>query len=177
VALTLVPLDRVADDPDVVADIRRFDCGPEPWAQPLNDYLRNRNAHRDARARVTSTYLAYTEDDALAGYVALTWWRVDATRELRVRAGLRRIPYSSLPALFVSRLAVDARWQSQGIGREILTWTQRLIRALPVACRFVALEVASENHRAIAFYRHQHFFNPDPPNERGLLLMLFDVLD
>src|SRR5437868_4330215 len=34
-----------------------FDCGHDPWAGPLNYYLRNGNAQREHLAQVASTYL------------------------------------------------------------------------------------------------------------------------
>jgi GNAT superfamily N-acetyltransferase len=166
-----VPICNLFDDPEVAEDIRSFDCGHDPWAGPLNNYLRNGNAQREHLAQVASTYLIYSEDGQLVGYITLAWAVIDATQDLKRSRGLRRVPYSVLPALLLSRLAIQAAWQSRGFGTETMEWLRKLTGILPVDCRFIALHVDQANAAAVRFYERHGSFAHGSPNERGLLLM------
>jgi GNAT superfamily N-acetyltransferase len=127
-----------------VHDRTGFDCG-EP---ELNDYLRF-TARQHADKGYAQVWVAVGEPGSsqVLGYYALSTTSLEPDAVPR-RAGVRRVP-----ALLLGRLAVDQRYQGQGIGVCLLMDAHR--RALLVA-RHVgvhALIVDALHDRAAAFYR------------------------
>lgn len=173
--LTYVSLGSVLDDPGAQDDIRTFDCGPEPYVRPLNEYLRNHIAERDEKARVGSTFLAYGDNGDLRAYVSLSWLRVNLTAQVKAAMGKPKVPYHNVPALFLTHLAVAQQWQGEHLVTDILAWVRGLARGTQVAARFVALHVANENVRARHVYVREGFFEAEVLER--LTLYLFDLRD
>lgn len=131
-----------------VHDRTGFDCR-EP---ELNDYLRF-TARQHADKGYAQVWVAVGEprSSEVIGYYALSMTSL-APDEVPRRAGVRKVP-----ALLLGRLAVDHRYQGQGIGVRLLIDAHR--RALLVA-RHVgvhALIVDALHDRAAAFYRKYGF--------------------
>lgn len=173
--LTFVPIEEALADPATREDLDGFDAGDQSWDARLTNYLRFGNAAREHRARVNSTYLAYDVNGRFVGYVTLSYLQVELTADVKAHQGLRKIPYASISALLLSRLAVHRAHQSRGLGGTIVSWVVDVARALPAACRFVALHVDAENKRAIRFYERQQFVARGDVRH-GLQLLLRDLL-
>ena len=82
----------------------------------------------------------------------------------------KRLPrYPTLPAVRIGRLAVDQRFQRQGLGELMLINAAH--RTLHDAAAAFALLVDAKNDQAIAFYRH-YGFRPVVDRPRTLFLPL-----
>lgn len=100
-----------------------FDCGE----LVLDDWLKHyagQNEKRDA----TRTFLLLDEKEVqIAGYATTVAHRLEAHEASAALGRKRRYP---VPAVLIARLAVDRRYQGNGVGRLLLFDTlQRLARA------------------------------------------------
>lgn len=94
------------------------------------------------------------------------------------------MPYPTVPALKLGRLAVDERFQAQGIGRNLITTVIGLAETLAsqVGCRYVTLDALPERvtyYEGIGFIRNRAV-NEDRKQRFGQepeqISMRFDVL-
>ena len=84
-------------------------------SQDMEDFLRN-EAYEDQEKGLSRTYL-FVNDGKLAAYLALC---NDAIRlEFEERDDME-LPYTTVPAMKVARLAVSVNCQGKGIGKEAL---------------------------------------------------------
>jgi GNAT superfamily N-acetyltransferase len=68
----------------------------------------------------------------------------------------KKLPlYTSIPAVSVGRLAVDARYQGRGLGRALIADALRRVMGTPVGA--YALLGDAKYDAAVAFYRHHGF--------------------
>ena len=106
--MTSAPIRKLeATDP-----VEGFDCGQ----QNLNQYLQ-RYALSSQRGNGAQTYVACV-DSIVAGYYSICAASVaHADAPGRIVKGLARHP---VPLMLLSRLAVDKRFQGQGLGTELL---------------------------------------------------------
>lgn len=135
----------------------------------LDEYLRKRalRNHVEGAAR---TYVA-TRDGQVVGYYALTSASIGrAQTPGRVR---RNMP-EPIPAVLLSRLAVDVREQGRRLGAHLLR--DAILRSVRVADEIGVrvLVVHALHDRARSFY--QRFdFEPSPTDPLHLMLLLNDV--
>ncbi len=140
-------------------DRRGFACGEEA----LDRYFRE-CVSQDMARRIASCFVALREA-AVAGFYTLSSAGVLAT-ELP-EAITRCLPrYPTLPAIRIGRLAVDTKFQGQGLGGILLADAMR--RALRAEVAGFTLIVDSKNERAAAFYEHHGFLRLGRP---GTLFM------
>ncbi len=141
-------------------DRTTFECGTEQ----LNTYLQ-KTASQDMRRGLARCFVAIDiSTGALAGYYTLSATTV-ALHDLP-KGNFGR--YENVPAALLGRLAVDLRFQSQGLGRTLLLDAMRQMSTSAVAAAVIAVE-AKDDHAA-EFYRHcgfrtfassgKHFFLP-----------------
>lgn len=139
----------------------RFDCGETA----LNEFLA-RQAGQQQRKDFGKTYVALAEgEDAIAGFVTLSAGQV-ATTDLPAQLKLPRYP---VPILRVGRLAVDKRFQGQGVGRDLLAFALRLALDFSERVGLYAVVVDAKDERAATFYRRLGFC---PTLDDGLCLYL-----
>jgi GNAT superfamily N-acetyltransferase len=103
--------------------VEAFDCGEEQ----LNKYLL-RYAWQNQQAGASQTYVGVV-GDAIIGFHTLAMGQVtydDAPQ--RLTKGLARHP---VPLVLLARLAVDRRWQNQGVGKALLK--DAMLRTLQAA--------------------------------------------
>jgi len=159
-------------DPRRVEKLRRdhaveaFDCGDEQ----LNKYLL-RYAWQNQQAGASQTYVGVV-GDAIIGFHTLAMGQVmydDAPR--RLTKGLARHP---VPLVLLARLAVDRRWQNQGVGKALLK--DAMLRTLQAAdiAGVRALAVHAKDDEARRFYEHFDFV-PSPSDPMHLFVLLKDV--
>jgi GNAT superfamily N-acetyltransferase len=146
--------------------VEAFDCGREE----LNRYL-VRYAWSNQQAGGAQTYVGLV-GEAIAGYHTLTVGQVsreDAPE--RLTRGLARHP---VPIMLLARLAVDVRWQGQGVGKALLRDAmQRTLQAADIA-GIRAFAVHAKDEQARNFY--QRFdFTPSPTDPMHLFVLLKDV--
>ena len=147
----LAPLDSAAHDRSA------FDSA----APALNRYLCEQ-ATQDMRRRVAACFVALARGPeqpvaaiaAIAGYYTLAAASVlldDLPASVR-----RQLPrYPTVPAVRMGRLAVDQRFQGQGLGAALLA--DALERAARAEIAAYALVVDAKDAAAAAFYRHHGF--------------------
>lgn len=136
-----------------------FSCGVEA----LDRYFRER-AGQESRRDVARVFVLRMRDSQdVAGFYTLSAISIEPKD---LPPGLaRRLPrYPTLPALLVGRLAVDQRYQGQGVGRALLM--SALGRSLAIRAQIGAIGVIvdAKDDRARTFYEQYGFqrFQGDP---------------
>ncbi|QSJ16442.1 GNAT family N-acetyltransferase [Nostoc sp. UHCC 0702] len=127
-----------------------FRCGTEA----LDRYLREQ-ASQDLRRYVATPFVLYDVDaNRIAGYYTLAATSIQvADLPEALRARLPRYPLVS--ATLLGRLAVDERYQGQGLGAFLLV--DALRRSLMSEIAAMAVVVDAKNEQARAFYEHHGF--------------------
>ncbi|MFA6013535.1 MAG: GNAT family N-acetyltransferase [Gallionellaceae bacterium] len=121
-----------------------FDCGEAA----LNDFLL-RHAGQQQRRGFGKTYIALAEDGvSVIGFVTVSAGQV-ATTSLASQAKLPRYP---APILRVGRLAVDVRYQGQGVGQDLLAFALRLAVEFSQRVGLYAVVVDAKHEKAKVFY-------------------------
>lgn len=146
--------------------VEGFDCGREE----LNQYLQ-RYAWQNQQAGASQTYVGVV-GEAIVGFHTLAAGQVtyDDAPE-RLTKGLARHP---VPIMLLARLAIDRRWQNQGIGKALLRDAmQRTLQAADIAgIRALAVHAKDEGAKHV----YQHFdFVPSPSDPMHLFVLLKDL--
>ena len=127
-------------------DREGFDCGDEA----LNEFLRRyaRKSHERGGAK---TFLAIDDaDKTILGFYSLSPASVDYARTPEiVRRGLARY---DVPGFRLARLAVDRRFQGQGIGGQLLLAAGRRCLLAAEEVGGVVLVIDAKNERVAAWY-------------------------
>ena len=146
--------------------VEDFDCGREE----LNRYLL-RFAWQNQQAGAAQTYVGIV-GEIIVGYHTLVVGQVtleDAPE--RLTKGLAKHP---VPIMLLARLAIDQRWQGQGIGKALLRDAmQRTLQAADIA-GIRAFAVHAKDEVARRFYEHFDFV-PSPTDPMHLFVLLKDV--
>jgi GNAT superfamily N-acetyltransferase len=139
-----------------------FDC-----SYPiLNEYFRL-YAFKNDRLSIGKTFVAMDENAEVTGYVTLATAQVEAlSLPEAARAKLPRYP---VPAFRIAKLAVDFRFQGQGVGAWLLF--QALEKALMVSAEagLYVVIVDAIDEKAKGFYQKYGF---EPFAEHPLMLFL-----
>lgn len=116
--------------------------------EALDRYFRER-VTQDVRRRVSNCFVLLDAEKQIAGYytfAATSLPLVELPDSL-----LRRLPrYPSVPAGLIGRLAVDRRYQRQGLGSFLIV--DAVARALRSEPAIYALVVDAKDENAAAFY-------------------------
>jgi GNAT superfamily N-acetyltransferase len=146
--------------------LESFDCGRDE----LNRYL-VRYAWQNQQAGAAQTYVGLV-DHTLVGYYTLAVGHVlrEEVPE-RLTKGLARHP---VPIMLLARLAIDRRWQGQGIGKALLK--DAMLRTLQAAdiAGIRAVAVHAKDEAARSFYERFDFV-PSPSDPMHLFVLLKDV--
>jgi GNAT superfamily N-acetyltransferase len=133
-------------------DREAFDCGDEA----LNEFLRRyaRKSHERGGAK---TFLAIDDNagKAILGFYSLSPASVAYARTPEiVRHGLARhgLARHDVPGFRLARLAVDHRWQGQGIGGQLLLAAGRRCLLASEEVGGVVLVIDAKNARAATWY-------------------------
>lgn len=146
--------------------IEGFDCGREELNRCLLRY-----AWANQQASAAQTYVGLV-GDAVVGYHTLTVGQV--TREEapeRLTKGLARHP---VPIMLLARLAVDHRWQGQGIGKALLKDAMRRTLQAAGIAGIRAFAVHAKDEDARRFYQKFDFI-PSPTDPMHLFVLVKDV--
>ena len=144
-------------------DRAAFHCGTES----LDRYL-HRQAGQDFRRHLAVPYIMVDpRANTIAGYYTLTNYHV-AAEELPPEI-TRRVPYTDVPATLLGRLALDLKYQGQGLARLLLL--DALNRSFQNSCRVASLAVVVDaiDERASTIYQHYGFI-PFPNHVNRLFL-------
>jgi GNAT superfamily N-acetyltransferase len=125
-----------------------FCCGESV----LDRYFREQ-VGQDIRRRVTHCFVALDEK-VVAGFYTLASASIPI-KELPECITKRLPRYAVLPAVRIGRLALDQRYQGQGLGSMLLIDAMR--RALRAEAANFTLIVDAKDGKAAAFYEHHGF--------------------
>lgn len=121
-----------------------FDCGEAA----LSEFLL-RQAGQKQRRGLGKTYVSLAEDGVtVTGFVTVSAGQV-ATTALPAQLKLPRYP---APMLRIGRLAVDCRYQGNGIAQDLLAFALRLAVEFSRRVGLYAVIVDAEHDKAKAFY-------------------------
>lgn len=140
------------------SDRETFTCG-EP---ALDAYLAT-YAGQHEQAGIARTFLAVnTATQGLAGYYSLSMSSIP--RDYLPTALQKRFPAFPLPVARVVRLAVDQRYQGQGVGEFLFIAALQRCHQLAQEIGMVAVVVDAKHAKAAQFYRQYGFESlPDQP--------------
>nr|WP_281719843.1 GNAT family N-acetyltransferase [Nitrosomonas nitrosa] len=157
---------RTIEKPQQHHAIDAFDCGREELNRFLQQY-----ALQNQQSRGAQTYVGLV-DQTVVGYYALAVGSVEqALAPERIKKGLAK---HSIPIMLLARLAVDRRWQNQGIGAALLKdATLRTLQAADIA-GIRALVVHAKDEEARRFYERFDFL-PSPSDPLHLYMLLKDA--
>jgi GNAT superfamily N-acetyltransferase len=134
----------------------RFSCG----GPQLDDYLQ-RFARQHAASNVSRTYVA-SQGEVILGYYSLAMSGISKA-QLPERH-LTRFPNFPLPVARLARLAVDARFQRQGLGERLLADALYRCHRLAAEIGMVGVIVDAKHEKAKAYYQRFEFESlPDAP--------------
>ncbi len=128
-------------------DREAFDCGEKA----LNDFLR-RYARKSHELGGAKTFLAIdnAETEAILGYYSVAPASIEYTRTPEtVRRGLARY---DVPGFRLARLAVDRRFQGQGLGGQLLLAAGRRCLLASAEVGGVVLLIDAKNERVAGWY-------------------------
>jgi ribosomal protein S18 acetylase RimI-like enzyme len=151
--------------PRELLDLRsRFDCG----TPALNRYLAEIASQHAAR-NITRTFCGEA-GDALFGYYALSNANVDVSALSPEIIKKYKLPTHQLPVVRLARLAVDRRFQGQGLGQILLIDAMTKVIRVAELSGCIGLTVDAKDDRAVSYY--ESFGFRQAPENRLLLLML-----
>ena len=124
-----------------------FDCGDDA----LNEFLRRyaRKSHERGGAK---TFLAIEDaaDKAILGFSSLSPASVEYTQTPEIVR--RRLARHDVPGFRLARLAVDRRWQGQGIGGQLLLAAGRRCLLAAAEVGGVVLVIDAKNEKVAVWY-------------------------
>ncbi len=129
--------------------LRNFDCGVEE----LNVFL-SRYALKNDRLGIGKTFIAADAKNSIVGYFTLSTAQI-AFEEIP-DLSVKKYPRYPLPALRISRLAINKEYQGQGLGGRLLKQAfLKILNAAEIAGICLILVDAKET--AVSFYEHFGF--------------------
>lgn len=131
-------------------DLKEFDCR-EPI---LNSYLVN-YASQDIKRYLASVFLGINSaTKKIIGYYTLSSNRINIS-DLSIEYAKKLPNYPYLPAILISRLAIDKNYQGQKLGEYLLL--DALNRSFKAEIAAFAVIVEAKNQQAINFYKSYGF--------------------
>ncbi|WP_341959460.1 GNAT family N-acetyltransferase [Pseudomonas sp. RC10] len=148
---------------DRLVDRIGFDCKSHP---SLNTYI-SQHAGQDEKRHVSRTFM-YVGNGALQGYYALANTSValsDLPDEQK-----RKMPRYPVPAVLLSRLAVDCTVQGTGLGRRLMSDVFRRVHAVSRHSGVAFVVVDAKDQVAAEYYRVKLGFVPSIHDPLRLVL-------
>jgi len=135
---------------DKSIDRSAFDCEQHP---SLNTYIAQQ-AGQDEKRNVSRTFM-YVQDGALLGYYTLANASL-ALGELSEEQK-KQMPMYPMPAVLLSRLAVDKIMQRQGLGQRLIADFFRRVYEVSKHSGVAFIIVDAKDHAAAGFYQGLQF--------------------
>ncbi len=165
--MTFPPFAYVVEPLDAQHNRSDFECGVEP----LDRYLKQQ-ASQDMRRRIAALFVLVDQDiDSIAGYYTLAATAIRLA-ELPPEITKKLPKYPLVPATLLGRLAVDQRYQGQGVGSFLLM--DALRRSFNSEIASMAVVVDAKDDKARDFYEH-HQFIPFPEQSQRLYLPMATI--
>lgn len=160
-----------------------FNCGEGELNEDLNEFF-NKDAVEYLKELLAVTYYYENENETVAYFSVINDIIINKDKQRnRVISKLlaKAIPHKkrrrNYPAAKIARLSVHADYQSQFIGREILTFVKSWFAySNKTGCRFITVDAYNET-RVIKFYVDNGFkFLVDQDQDEKTRLMYFDLI-
>lgn len=165
--MTFPPFAYVVEPLDAQHNRSDFECGVEP----LDRYLKQQ-ASQDMRRKIAALFVLVDQDiDSIAGYYTLAATAIRLA-ELPPEITKKLPKYPLVPATLLGRLAVDQRYQGQGVGSFLLM--DALRRSFNSEIASMAVVVDAKDDKARDFYEH-HQFIPFPEQSQRLYLPMTTI--
>ena len=165
--MTFPPFAYVVEPLDAQHNRSDFECGVEP----LDRYLKQQ-ASQDMRRRIAALFVLVDQDiHSIAGYYTLAATAIRLA-ELPPEITKKLPKYPLVPATLLGRLAVDQRYQGQGVGSFLLM--DALRRSFNSEIASMAVVVDAKDDKARDFYEH-HQFIPFPEQSQRLYLPMTTI--
>jgi predicted N-acetyltransferase YhbS len=150
-------------------DLSGFACG----VKPLDDWLRL-HALENQRRDLSRSFVLIDDADVVIGYYALTMGGV-VKDELPRRLG-RGLPGYQIGMVLLARLAVDARRQGEGLGRDLMidAIAHAAAAGQHAAARLIAVDPIDESARR--FYRRFGFRDIEGDEHDRMFIRLDDAI-
>lgn len=143
---------------------KEFSCGEDVLDSYLKQY-----ASQDQKRRIAAVFVLPDETNRIKGYYTLSSTNIPS--EYLPEKILKHLPkHSYQPATLLGRLAVDQKFQRQGIGETLLLDALYRSYALSAQIGSIAVLVDALNKRAVSFYE-QYGFIPLPRDNQLFLPM------
>jgi predicted N-acetyltransferase YhbS len=146
--------------------VANFDCGEKE----LNQYLQ-KYALSNQQANSSQTYVASYETQIIGYYSLVVGSVFYSDAPDRVIKGQAKYP---IPVMILARLAVDQKWQNQGIGKGLLKDALQSTAQAANIAGIRALLVHAKNKSVQEWYQ-KFDFEPSPTDELHLFLLLKDI--
>lgn len=163
-------------------DVTRFDCGDDPWAKEVADFLKE-NALDDQKRGMSSTWLVFKEGE-LVGYTSLLAysfsiksWRETATEWFTSRFSTQGIRRQVFPCVLIGQMGVSRDRQGEGIGKLMLDWILAEAVAAKIGVRFLSLHVDSKNEAAKRFWEKAGFVQLGELSGSDAKFMIYDLFE
>lgn len=156
-------MEFITIDFDKSIDRSAFDCEAHP---ALNAYV-VQQAGQDQKRNVSRTFL-YVENGVLLGYYTLANASV-ALDELSEEQR-RRMPRYPMPAILLSRLAVDRLAQGKGLGMRLMSDFFRRVYIVSQQSGVAFVVVDAKDRDAADYYQGKLGFVPSTNNPLRLVL-------
>ncbi|PBK49588.1 N-acetyltransferase [Pseudomonas syringae pv. actinidiae] len=138
-----IPLDKSVDR-------KAFDCGLHP---ALNTYI-SQQASQDEKRNVSRTFML-VEDGQLIGYYTLA--NASVVESDLSEEQMKKMPRYPMPAVLLSRLAVDKSQQGKGVGKRLMSDFFRRVYAISKHSGTAFIIVDAKDEAAAAYYKSLEF--------------------
>lgn len=138
-----VPYDRSVDR-------KSFDCGQHP---ALNTYILQQ-AGQDEKRHVSRTFMLL-EDGVLVGYYTLA--NASAVESELGEELMKKMPRYPMPAVLLSRLAIDKAHQGKGFGKRLMADFFRRVYAVSKHSGVAFIVVDAKDQAAADYYKSLGF--------------------
>ena len=138
-----------------------FTCAEET----LNHYLK-RQAKEDVKRRISRVFVAVYENkpNSILGYYTLSSLSIDLS--LLPAELAKKLPKYTIPCALIGRLAVDSRYQGNGIGKLLLADALKRTLSLSYDIDIYAMIVDALNDNAQQYYEKFGFCKLDMDTRR-----------
>lgn len=150
-------------------DRSRFDCGNIA----LNRYLATQ-ATQDVRRDLAQTYVMIDKQRLVVGYYTLSANMIEHAH--LPEAARKKLPRYPIPTVLIGRLAVDKRYQRQGLARKLLGDALHQAAAMSKALGIHAVIVDAKDKEIVEFY-NKFGFMPLTDSSLHLYLPIKTVKD
>lgn len=148
-------------------DLSQFSCGKLALDEWIKKY-----ALQAGSSGAANTFILQNEPAAVVGYYSISMGSIAQVEAIeRVRRGTGRYP---IPIILLARLAVDQKFQGQGIGRGLLR--DAVIRGMNISreVAFRAIITHPIDDEAADFYM-KFGFEQSPISSGQLMILIKDV--